>query len=66
LIKKIEKKASIKDVQAPAEAFSPQKRTYSISKHEISKKKFYFPESGSGSTDSIESGSNSDPIPQPC
>jgi hypothetical protein len=42
LIKKIEKKASIKDVQAPAEAFSPQKRTYSISKHEISKKKFYF------------------------
>jgi hypothetical protein len=34
--------ASIKDVQATGEAFSPQKRTSSTSKHEISQLCFYY------------------------
>jgi hypothetical protein len=58
-----------KDVEDTEEAFSPQKRTTSTSKHEISV--FIFahldpdPDSGSGygSTDLIESGSNPDPYP---
>ncbi len=53
--------ASIKDVQATGEAFSPQKRTSSTSKHEISKLFFvgHFcgPGCGSRSTELIESGS---------
>jgi hypothetical protein len=61
--------ASIKDVQATGEAFSPQKRTSSTSKHEISflyfSGNFYPPGCGSGSqirirtrsTGLIESGS---------
>jgi hypothetical protein len=68
---------SIKDVQVAKEAFSSQKRTSSTSKHEIS---YFFlllwaifalldpdPDSeyGSGSTDLIESGSNSDPDTDP-
>ncbi len=64
--------ASIKDVQATGEAFSPQKRPSSTSKHEISKLFSVLwvifsswiqirnsdPEFGSGFTDLIESGSN--------
>jgi hypothetical protein len=61
--------ASIKNVQVTEEAFRSQKRTSSASKHIISKF-FYFCGScgppGSGSIDPIESGSNSDPDPQPC
>jgi hypothetical protein len=61
----------MKDFQATEEAFSPQRRTSSTSKHEISKLFLLFgvtfalldpdPDSESGSTDLIESGSNSDP-----
>jgi hypothetical protein len=66
----------LKNVQATEEAFSPQKRTSSTSKYEISLKFFFSfmghfcplrSESGSGfrigygSTDLIESGSDPDP-----
>jgi len=71
--------ASIKDVQVTKEAFSYQKRISSTSKHEISY--FFLllwvlfalldpytdpnSEYGSGSTDLIISGSNTDPDPDP-
>ncbi len=56
---------SIKDIQAPREAFGPQKRTSSTSKHEISKffstlvGHFCLPGSGSGYTNLTESKSGS-------
>jgi hypothetical protein len=61
--------ASIKDFQDTEEAFSPQKRTSTTSKHDF----LFFstfvghfcpPGSGSGSTDLIESGSYLDPDPK--
>jgi hypothetical protein len=67
--------ASIKDVKATGEAFSPQKKPSSTSRHEISKLFSIFvgqicphesgSKSGSGSTDQIESGSK-DPDPKHC
>jgi|LakMenEpi03Aug12_release.lakeMendotaPanAssembly.Ray.scaffolds.fasta_scaffold4323781_1 hypothetical protein len=60
------------DVQGTEEAFRPQKQTSSNSKHEISEYSFLWvifarldpdSESGYGSTDRIESGSN--PYPHP-
>ncbi len=60
-----------KDVQVTTEAFTSQKGTSSTSKHEISELfstsvgHFCPTGSGSGSTDSIESGSNLDPDPHP-
>jgi hypothetical protein len=66
--------SSIKNIQATGEALSPQKRTSSASKHEIYFSIFVghfcppgsdpYSESGSGSTELIESGSNSDPDPK--
>jgi hypothetical protein len=64
--------ASIKDVQTTDEAFSPQKRTTSTSKHEISElfsifAGHFFPAGyGSGFRILIESGSNLDPDPKHC
>jgi hypothetical protein len=61
--------ASIKNVQATGEVFSPQKRTLSTSKHEISSLFSiflgHFCPPGSRPTYPIESGSNSDPGPDP-
>jgi hypothetical protein len=63
----------IKNVQATEEAFSPQKRTSSTSKHEISNFYLFLKvifalldldpdfETGSGSTDLIEIGTSMDP-----
>jgi hypothetical protein len=68
--------SSIKNVQVTEEAFSSQKRPSNTSNHEL--QKFFLllwvifalldpdSESGSGSTDPIESGSNPDPDPQSC
>ncbi len=63
-------KASEKDVQATGEAFSPQKRTARISKHEIYLLFLFLwvifalldpdPDSESGSIDLIEPGSGSE------
>jgi hypothetical protein len=52
--------ASIKEVQAAEEAFSPQKRTSNSSIYPD-----YKSGSGYGSTDQIESGSNPDPDANP-
>jgi hypothetical protein len=59
-----------KGLQATGEAFSPQKKTFSASKHGISI--FWVivalldpdSESGTGFTELIESGSNPDPYPK--
>jgi hypothetical protein len=63
--------ASLKDVQATEEAFSPQKRTFSTVKHENSEFGSFLwvifslldpvYESGYGSTDLLKSGPNPDP-----
>jgi hypothetical protein len=68
--------AFIKDVQVTGEAFSPQNRTSRTSKDDICQLFLFFwvifalldpdCESGSGSRDPNESGSNLDPDPQHC